>query len=588
LHTLNGLLGRPAGTGPSVTMQKELAGWQRQLTSTEDPEALWSAVKQFNAAAPSLHSRIPWAKMAAGSHKPYAVYLLSPLQKLMQTDLPDMQSQVRGELFAARDEAQSLQVIVAAPAGPLHHVVVTADLTGPGGHPIVPELHRVGYVNVRHPTPGGTGLPGRYPDPLFPLAPFDVTAAQTQSVWLTAWVPRDATPGKYHGQVTITPEGMPSVRLKLNLTVFHATLPVQSRLKTDVGIWGTARDVYGKAWNQQRADHFTETGLRYRFTSPPSLPWDKVWGHGSDGAVTADWSAFDPAVMSWMAKGATAFSIDTIMDWSMDPPAPAAQPEATGRFRLLGQHLHDRGWDDRFYFYRFDEPGADAIPRLQRLCDYVHAAAPNIKILLTGFHPGFQQFAGRIGIWVPHINQFDPAFMDERRAAGDEIWMYVCIATVGTTYPDVWRIDWTGTAHRAIGHWLWRNQCSGFLYWCVDYWTQGLHKGFDLLDEPMAFPGGNGDGFLFYPDPAGGDPLPSIRVELMRDGFQDYDLLQLLQDKTMQVQSNPQSAQRFAPWLKRANALLHTTAIIPTPSDFSKDPGVYDRFHREVLEGLDD
>jgi hypothetical protein len=48
----------------------------------------------------------------------------------------------------------------------------------------------------------------------------------------------------------------------------------------------------------------------------------------------------------------------------------------------------------------------------------------------------------------------------------------------------------------------------------------------------MTFPNGNGDGSMFYPDPERkGLPWPSVRAEIVRDGFEDYELLHLLRAK---------------------------------------------------------
>jgi hypothetical protein len=69
----------------------------------------------------------------------------------------------------------------------------------------------------------------------------------------------------------------------------------------------------------------------------------------------------------------------------------------------------------------------------------------------------------------------------------------------------------------------------------------------------------NGDGYLFYPpnDPAFGfDPctpesnrlIPSIRLELLREGLEDYALLQLLSDRTDSddpVKASDQLAESF-------------------------------------------
>jgi hypothetical protein len=69
---------------------------------------------------------------------------------------------------------------------------------------------------------------------------------------------------------------------------------------------------------------------------------------------------------------------------------------------------------------------------------------------------------------------------------------------------------------------------TGFEYWSPNHWdgndsTPGLRGGW----KTNTFLKYNGDGYLTYP---GGDkhPLSSIRLANLRDGFEDYEYLHLL------------------------------------------------------------
>jgi len=583
-----------------------ITDWQGKL-SAGNLTSLWTQIKTLKVRLPQLEAEVMQAAVAERVSKPYAVFAVSPMLKLRPEQVPSgepISASNPVTLFAAKGEGESVQIVIAALERTLKNVKVgVSPLVGPKGSMILPEVRLVGYVPVQKPTPGGFGIIGRYPDPLLPLRNFDVAEGECQSVWLTVWVPKDAEPGDYEGAITIEPQNIERTVAPIHLRVYDVTLPTQSFLKTCVLIWDyKARQVYGDAWTPERSRRFYELCLRYRFTPPPPLPWDKVFVKQPDGTWRANWDEFDREVEAWMSKGATAFSIGGILRWGTKPPPENEQADVAAKLKLLDEHLKRKGWSERFYFYVFDEPSTAEFINIEALCRFVHEHAPNLNILLTAGYgatgpfrthaptpegAAYRALAGFINIWVPHIDCFDEPFLRERKKAGDQVWMYVCISTVGKTYPDIWRIDWTGVAHRAVGWWLWRYGCDGFLYWCVNYWTDDKGQPFDLFANPVAYPGGNGDGFLFYPDPNRGDPIPSVRAEIFRDGIEDYDLLTMLQQTATKLKLDKFKAQKFAQLLAQAEKLSDASDLILAPNKFADDPIAYHERHRQILSLLE-
>ncbi|MFA0741525.1 MAG: hypothetical protein DFNUSKGM_001636 [Candidatus Fervidibacter sacchari] len=591
-------------TGKEVA--KLLTDWQHRL-SERNLSGVWRQVRTLDKQMPTLSAIVARAKLAERSRRPYAVFAVSPMLKLRPEQIPEsepLDGKSVVSLFAAKGEAESLQIIVAALEKDLEGVKVgVTPLVGPKGSVILPEVRLVGYVPVQKPTPGGFGVAGSYPDPLLPIRTFDVQRGRCQSVWLTVWVPRNSLAGVYEGAIVVEPKNAAKLTVPIRLRVYDVTLPVQSHLKTCVLIWDyKARQVYGDAWTPERSRRFYELCLRYRFTPPPPLPWDKVFVKQPDGTWVAKWDEFDREVEAWMSKGATAFSIGGILRWGTKPPPENEREDVAAKLKLLGEHLKRKGWSERFYFYVFDEPSTAEFANIEALCRFVHQHAPNLNILLTAGYgatgpfrshaptpegAAYRALAGSINIWVPHIDCFDEPFLRERKKLGDQVWMYVCISTVGKTYPDIWRIDWTGVSHRAIGWWLWRYGCEGFLYWCVNYWTDDKGKPFDLFANPVAYPGGNGDGFLFYPDPQRGDPIPSVRVEIFRDAIEDYDLLTMLHRTVTSLKADKKFAQKLAKPLSEVEQLLDASNLILAANKFVDDPRPYEQRHKRILELLE-
>jgi len=77
-----------------------------------------------------------------------------------------------------------------------------------------------------------------------------------------------------------------------------------------------------------------------------------------------------------------------------------------------------------------------------------------------------------------------------------------------------------------------------------------------------------GDAFVTYPDPERKSLLSSIRFEAMREGIEDYGLLQQLQSK------NPGAAQSIA------------SRMIRSFTDYVRDPAEFRKLQLELLLDL--
>jgi hypothetical protein len=112
-------------------------------------------------AAPTL-----WA-----DQPPMQLTVLNPMQRIQQHEPPF--GAALAEIFAARNEVESFQVVVAAGQGGLRVTrVELPELTSADGHAIPADcirLYRQEYVRVRQSTPRAELPPGLYPDALVPL-----------------------------------------------------------------------------------------------------------------------------------------------------------------------------------------------------------------------------------------------------------------------------------------------------------------------------------------------------------------------------------------------------------------------------------
>jgi hypothetical protein len=493
-------------------------------------------------------------------------------------------------LDAARGEAESAQLLLYSGAAAVESATLRAEpLVGPGGYAIEPELGLVGYVPVTKPSLVGFRRAGAYPDPISPAdAPFAVAAARSQALWYTVKVPRDAPPGRYAGRVSVALDPVAAAALALDgaaaaasagagvlsvpveLTVYPVDLPVASFLATSVNFRmenEQSDSYYGANWTPEMTARLPELGLAYRFSCRVDLGWETVF-RIEDGALAADWTGFDAAVARWLELGITAFEVKLPIDWSL---SPLDIDRLWGdKLAAINDHLLVRAWADRFYFYFYDEPaGRDMAAMADRL-RAIRSRAPAIGNVLTygNTKAGQTKLAGLVGVWVPNLHQYDPEFAAARRYLGDKTWAYACVANIFFRYPDNYRIDSWGTGHRALGWWLYRNGAEGFLYWAVDLWRR------NPWENAATFPNTNGDGMLFYPAPDKRSmPYPSTRVHLMRDGFEDYDLLTMLRLKA-----------EAAGWYPdEAKAILAMDELFPESGRYAADDELYLSYHRRLL-----
>jgi hypothetical protein len=146
-------------------------------------------------------------------------------------------------------------------------------------------------------------------------------------------------------------------------------------------------------------------------------------------------------------------------------------------------------------------------------------------------------------IKVLQLGKFDNAMEIVRQhvRAGGQAWYYTCLYPRGR-YPNRF-IDFTLLKARLL-HWLnYRYDLTGYLHWGGDSWGTnpfeitelGLEVGAPTKDALPA-----GDAFITYPWREMNSIHSSIRLEAMREGIEDYELLHALAAK------NPDGAMRLA------------------------------------------
>ena len=444
-----------------------------------------------------------------GPASPFGLAIVDTATKVLLDDdlLPAIGSSAMISL--AGNETEGFQLVILPFGQSLPDVTVkVADLHGPDGSVLAAQhvsVHPVGYVRTKS-SPLEVSFLGWTPDVLLAAGPFAVTD-HVQPVWINVHVPSGLKQGVYRGAVAVSAAGT-TREVALEVEVYGFDLPVRSTLRTAFHFAGeavpphhpgeTPDEVIRQYYEAILAHRISPIGLYSRAPSPPQ-----------------------PYLDLCMARGQNVITLGGL-------GAPVTD--------LLAIDYHNvvktRGWNDELLFYVCDEPGPSQYPGILGQAEKVKKTFPDVERF--GAVAPVEGLFGALDIWVPVMGTFGSYYRkdacDARKAAGEQVWMYVCCDPV-PPYPNL-MMDNDGIDPRIIPWMLWREQLTGLLYYYINHWagnTPGrteFSTAGDLLFETWdtySHKDYNGDGMLMYPG-----PLSSTRLENLRDGVEDYEYLSIL------------------------------------------------------------
>lgn len=517
------------------------------------------------------------------------VWALDPIVKPMRDAVPP---QAAGPspvpLAATRGERETLQLCLRTNTD-MAGVKLSATCAG-----LPLKIERVGYVPVLQPggyfnekaqawerlKPHGQsrtdGWQGWWPDYLLPLdKPLDLRANQTQAVWVTMTVPRDAQPGVHRGQVVIAPATGAARTVDFTLTVWPFTQPERASLQV---IYDLRSGGDHDAWLKFMAEHRV---------CPDSLPSPKF--ELRDGKVSMDATLFDKEATRRFdeLKMSAAYLPEVFYacGWAYPPrdflgcryPSPEYKSAYQQALKLLWDHCHQRGWSRYLTLYVSDEPHFDrpeVTKWLGEVIGYAREVAPDITVYSSTWRHN-KAWDGILNHWgVGQYGCFPTDEIAARRRAGDKIWFTTDgQMEIDTPYAACERmLPWYCFAHDVSGYEFW-----GLSWYTYDPYRYGWHSFIQQADEPgegksynIRYP--NGDGYLAYPgEPLGRtEPVASIRLEQARDGIEDYEVFAAL---AKLAADKPALAPRIELLLKKVRDLM----VIPNAggyrtSDWLPDP----------------
>ena len=545
------------------------------------------------------------------------------------------------QISAARNDWESCQLVLNPKQETQLESISFSPLKNADGDEIVPEnltARDVFYHFIENPT-DRTGVREFYPDALPPFTfPKTLKAGQNAPIWFTVYVPEGTPAGDYVSNVTLTLKNADiseKVTVPLRLHVWNFDIPRENHSETAYG-FSTARSyqyhgVKGEE-NQRKLDQiYLRVLSRYRISPYHPETMDKIryeWivdrEKPENSHCVIDFSDFDRAmehaineyhftnfVISIPGMGGGTYQ----SRWS---PKIEGFGEETVEYqamfascvRQIEAHLREKGWLNKAYVYWFDEPDPKDYEFIKNGMNRIKKYAPGIQTMLTE-EPSAEVVAGdllgKVDIWCPLTPHFDPEIAEKCRAKGERFWWYVCCGPRAPYCTEF--IDHSAVEMRTWLWQTWQNDVVGTLIWATNYWTSPTafpKVPQDPYLDPMSYVSnhalpagtkrfwGNGDGRFLYPPlscavpnkntdaPNFEEPVASIRIEMLREGLEDYEMLYLLREKL--------AAAKDLPAEKRAEyeALLTVPPeITSSMTEFSKDPAPIYARRKQIAEAIE-
>jgi len=248
----------------------------------------------------------------------------------------------------------------------------------------------------------------------------------------------------------------------------------------------------------------------------------------------------------------------------------ATSPEGNADIAVIAGQLMEEidrnDWWDRWIQHVADEPAAENAADYRIFVGMVRKHMPGVPILDATME---ESLAGSVDMWCPQVQSYqrNRARFERMQALGDEVWTYTCCSPGGPWLNRL--LDMELLRPALVGWASALFKLDGFLHWGLNQYQ----KGQDPFEKNVIHNWGGGskslppgDTHVVYPGASG--PWSSVRFEAHREGFEDLELLRILQAR------HP----------ARARAILQP--VIRGFDDYTKDAAVLRAARRRLLQAI--
>ena len=418
---------------------------------------------------------------------------------------------------------------------------------------------QVGYVYCKHTTKYTDSGGGWRPDPLLnPSSSNDIQleTGVTTPVWVSLRVPYGTAPGTYRGIMTLTISGQePEVdtvtkQVPVEATVWDIDLPQLKDAKFPAIFSfcaGAIHPVYGTAYEQVKQKFYSlfleqRVGGSCLYISKPTNIKDATFL--ARGGAT--WlNLVDVADVAGLDSSCSNFK-DTMVQKVLDVLTPTVA------------EYKSKGLLENMFVYGFDEVHKSCEQSIRKIFGTIKERWPSLRTVAALNWYGGLPTDLPLDVWVIQYHHFDPSTAAVWTRSGKQQWWYHCIVPNQPQYLNTF-IERPLMETRLLFWYACSHNVGGWLYYSTVKWrsrpicTEPVSRidgtsrtNFDPANYIWTDSFANGDGNFVYPGEDG--PVPSARLHNLRDGFEDAELLHMLNAEEAKKLVEPlvQSPTRFS------------------------------------------
>ncbi|MCP4676303.1 MAG: hypothetical protein GY854_12485 [Deltaproteobacteria bacterium] len=439
-------------------------------------------------------------------------------KKVRTNDLPPEETRSGISISAARNEYEPFQILLGPSAG---EVSVSMELFSDLG-----QGHSVKMAEV--------GFEEGWSEQLTPIAQggvISLTSSHSTPVWITVYIPEGAPAGSHHGNITVQ-NGDTQISIPVELYVFDFAIPSEIHYASQLNLG--ISELVPPGGN---VDDAKDMLFAHRFT-PKSVTWPSGfnWGITWENSASSDqcnvlWDEPDEPdqySIGWLSKryilgegwNGTGFPNAMIFQFvDNSTPRPSEfcgisrgdhygsdefNAEWSEFLGALNTYLADEGLDEKAYYYVQNEPQNEEDHLLaNHLCRLTKNAAPGLRIAISEEpKPEIAEAAaGDCGfdIWIAHVRAYQKDYAWQRQQDhGEQVWLY-SLDHDPDPYFNPTAVAAEGINQRIIPWVSFGLRATGWAYYDANRFFSA-HR-------------------------------PTVRAEILREGFEDYEYLYLANDR---------------------------------------------------------